>query len=53
MLTLIEVFYYVLQICGIWERLLSVHEAKTKAQAVANAPETKQELVDVLDKAKI
>lgn len=53
MLWLLECLYYLLQSWGIWQRLMAVHEAKTKAQDVANAPVTKDELVDVLDRGKI
>jgi hypothetical protein len=34
-------------------RLWAEHKAREKAQAVADAPATKAELIDVLDKAKI
>ncbi len=53
MLTFIETLYYLLQSWGLWQRLMAIHEAKIKAQAVANAPETKQELIRILKEDKL
>lgn len=53
MLTAIEILYYLLRTWGIWDKLLAVHHAKEKAQAVANAPETDGELKDALEHGEV
>ena len=53
MFDLIEGLYYFLQAVGLWEKLLNVHEAKVKAQQVADSPVTKDELLQTLEDGKL
>lgn len=45
-LTLLEWLYAALKALGVWDRLLAVHEAHVKAQAVADSPVTAKEWSD-------